>query len=282
MAFTPKLFIGIGAEQKFFTLRETYQHTTYLPGPGGNAVVNGVYQGTAITETRSFHHFNLSQDADEAWQKANEASERFGIPLSGTREEMTEEMNTIRRATAAQLAEREAQRIAWEEERKAERAAELQRKIDLINSGVFAFGPHVGTKFIDGEPTYLEWYVDKRDVFEEDSLPRMTADAILRFAADRLPIKPDPRATIGEVGNRIDVEVTVSRVFTFYRDSCSGYGSEACHISTMVTTDRVCVVVKSGAFCPKVGETLKLRGTVKEHSEYRGQMQTVLQRVKVL
>lgn len=272
MAFTPRLFIGIGKDQHFFTLRETYLHEFWVGGQGGRMV----------QEVRSFHHFNLSQDADEAWQKANEASERFGVPLMGSRDEMVEEMAKVQRSTAEQLAEREAQRIAWDAEREAERAAQLAAKIDLINSGVFAFGPHVGTKFVDGEPSYLEWYVDKRDDFEDGSLPRLTADAILRFAADRLPIKPDPRATIGEVGKRIDVEVTVSRVFTFYRDSYSGYGSEACHISTMVTPNRVCVVVKSGAFCPEVGETLKLRGTVKEHSEYRGQMQTVLQRVKVL
>lgn len=272
MAFIPKLFIGIGAEQHFFTLRETYIHEFWVGGQGGHME----------REKRSFHHFNLSQDADEAWQKANEASERFGVPLSGSRETLNEEMAAIKRATASQLAEREAQRLAWAEERAAERAAELARKIDLINSGVFAFGPFAGEKFVDAEPTYLEWYVDKRNDFEEGSLPRVTADAIVRLAADRLPIKPDPDATIGEVKQRLEVQVTVTRVFTFYRDSFSGYGSEACHITTMVTPERVCVVVKSGAFCPKVGETLKIRGTVKEHSSYRGQMQTVLQRVAIV
>ena len=56
----------------FYTLRETYLHRTYVPGdgPGGNAVVNGVYQGTVLEEVRSFHHFNLSTDADEAFAKA--------------------------------------------------------------------------------------------------------------------------------------------------------------------------------------------------------------------
>ncbi|QIG75252.1 hypothetical protein EVC29_023 [Rhizobium phage RHph_Y52] len=282
MAFVPKLFVSIGKDQHFFTLRETYQHTTYLPGPGGNAVVNGVYQGTAITETRSFHHFNLSQDADEAWQKAQETSERFGLPLMGSREEMVEEMAAIKRATAEQLAAREAERIAWQEERKAERAAELARKIDQINSGVFAFGPFVGEKFVDAKPSYLEWFVDKRDDFEADSLPRLTADAIVRFASHRLPIKPDPAATIGEVGKRLDVEVTVTRQFTFQRDRFNAWGTETVFITTMITPDRVCVVVKSTSFSPDVGETLKLRGTVKAHTEYKGQMQTILQRVKVL
>jgi hypothetical protein len=265
-----KLFISIGKDQFFFTLRETYVHEFYIGGK-------------RFTETRSFHHFNLSQNADEAWSKANEASERFGLPLSGSRENLTEEMDKITRATAEQLAERERQRIAWEEDRKAQRDAELARKIDMINSGVFAFGPHCGVKFVEcPDVTYLEWYVNKRDDFEADSLPRLTADAIFRFAADRLPPKPDARATVGVVGERIDVPVTVLRVVRFFRDSFSGYGQEACYITTMVTDDRVCVVVRSGAFNPDVGDSFKLRGTVKSHELYKGQMQTVLQRVKVL
>jgi hypothetical protein len=282
MAFIPKLFVSIGKDQHFFTLRETYEHTTYLPGANGNAVVNGVYQGTAIKETRSFHHFNLSQDADEAWPKAQEASARFGLPLMGSRDEIVEEMRDIARATAEQLAQREAERLEWEAERKAMREAEFARKVAMINDGLFAFGPFVGKPFTEGEPGYLEWFVDKRDDFEVDSLPRLTADAILKFAADRLPPKADPNKTVGEVGKRIDLDVTVVRSFSFTRDAFSGYGTETVTITTMVTSDRTCVVVKSTAFCADVGASFKLRGTVKAHEEYKGQMQTILQRVKML
>jgi hypothetical protein len=59
MSFVPRLFIGIGLTNAYFTLRETYLHTSYVPGEGqwGN-FVNGVYQGQVITEVRSHHHFN--------------------------------------------------------------------------------------------------------------------------------------------------------------------------------------------------------------------------------
>jgi hypothetical protein len=282
MAYVPHLFIGVGKDYHFFTLRETYLHTTYIPGPNGNAVMNGVYQGTAQTEERSFHHFNLSQDPDEAYAKAVEAAANFGLKLNCTREELTEQLLDIQRATAEQLAQREAARLAQQEFWKQEREALLAEKIAKTNTGIFAFGRYTDKPFADADPTYLGWLVDQRFDFEEGSLPRVTADAILRLAADLLPVKPDANKTVGKVGERIDVTVTVSRVFGFWRDSYSGYGQERVYITTMVTDDRACVVVKSGAFCPEVGAMFKLRGTVKEHSEYKGQMQTILQRVKVI
>lgn len=282
MAFVPSLFVGIGKDYHFFTLRETYEHTTYLPGANGNAVINGVYQGTAIKETRSFHHFNLSQDADEAYSKAVEAAANFGLKLTCTRADLDTQMLEIKRATAAEMAEREERAAKWEAERKALRDAELARKIELTNSGFFAFGKFCDKSFNDVDPGYLEWFVSARDDFEAGSLLQITADAILRLAADRLPVKPDATATIGEIGKRLDVRVTVVRSFGFWRESFSGYGSERVYITTMVTDDRVCVVVKSTAFAPDVGETFTLRGTVKEHSEYKGQMQTIMQRVKII
>ena len=43
-----------------------------------------------------------------------------------------------------------------------------------------------------------------------------------------------------------------------------------------------CLVSKSGAFYAEEGEELKIKATVKEHAEYLGQAQTVVQRIAVL
>lgn len=99
--FVPTLFIGVGELGCFFTLRETYLHAVPGPGPMGNAVVNGVYQGSF--EVRSYHVKNLSQDPDEAFEKAQEASERMGLKLTTSRDSLREEMNAIHRANAIQL-----------------------------------------------------------------------------------------------------------------------------------------------------------------------------------
>jgi hypothetical protein len=42
------------------------------------------------------------------------------------------------------------------------------------------------------------------------------------------------------------------------------------------------LVVKGTSFWPTKGDTLKLKGTIKEHSDYRGEAQTVLARVAVI
>jgi len=83
--FKPSLFIDIGADNHFYTLRETYLHTTYVrPGEMGNAIVNGVYQGTIAEEVRSFHHFNLSQNPEDAIAKAKSFAESdFNILIQG-------------------------------------------------------------------------------------------------------------------------------------------------------------------------------------------------------
>ena len=94
MAFVPHLYIGVGETGAFFTLRETYLHERYA-------------NGCRYTEVRSFHHFNLSQDADEAFEKARAFAERNLIQLNTTREQLTEQMRDIQRANAEELERRE-------------------------------------------------------------------------------------------------------------------------------------------------------------------------------
>lgn len=86
---------------------------------------------------------------------------------------------------------------------------------------------------------------------------------------------------VGEVGQRLEVTVTAVREAVFYRQVAWGYrGQEAVYITTLRDSEGNTFVVKSPAFRAQVGETLTIRGTVKEHSEYRGELQTVLNRVR--
>jgi hypothetical protein len=86
---------------------------------------------------------------------------------------------------------------------------------------------------------------------------------------------------VGEVGKRMTVTVTVERQNVFYRRDFTGYGEEAVYVTTMRTADGNAIVVKSPRFSAEVGETLVLTATVKEHSEYRGERQTLVQRPTV-
>lgn len=263
--FQPYLFIGIGQKSCFFTLREIYVH--HFIGAGGKQCI----------EYRSFHHFNLSQDPDEAIAKATEAAERLGLPLKTTRAEITEQLNEIKRATANELAEREEREKRWAAE-KLERDAEwLEEQKALIVDGRFpkCFRQNGGELFTVAGIGYLNWVMDKADEFEPGSLLAMVANKVLELHADlRLP-RPDKVKVIGEPGKRDTFEVTVTRVFDF----AGFYG--VTYFVTMVTPDGCCLLSK-GRFCAEVGEKLKIKATVKEHGEYKGQAQTVVQRVAIV
>lgn len=283
--FVPTLFIGVGELGCFFTLRETYLHAALGPGPMGNAVVNGVYQGSF--EVRSSHVKNLSQDPDEAFEKAQEASERLGLKLTTSRDSLREEMNAIHRANAAELERRERERKEredrWAAERAAERAAEEEEKRQTILGGKFAFGPYAGKEFHEAPRGYIRWLIDTLPDFEEGGLMRLTAQEVARRVPHLALPKPKPDLYVGEPKKRMTFDVTVVRRYTFARDAWNGYGIETVHIITMI--DRAtgaCLVSKSGAFYAEEGEELKIKATVKEHAEYRGQAQTVVQRVAVL
>lgn len=281
------LKIGIGEKNHFYTLREAYPH--YIPGPGdfGNAVVNGVYQGSI--EIRYAHLQNLSQDPAEAIAKAKEIAAARGVPLQPvTVEDLQGQLDEIKRATAEQLAERERviqrQREEWEAQQE-EREVMLR---DMIDQGVCPIGKHAGADIADIDRGYATWLLEKREEFVEGSLMRALADKVAAdYAHLRLPV-PDPDKKIGEPKQRLEFEATVVRVHGFYTDF--GYTG----LTTLVTDDGTCLLVKGSwrvvfvgdrydgkhVVDARPGERVKFKATVKEHREYRGQMQTVVQRVK--
>lgn len=81
-----------------------------------------------------------------------------------------------------------------------------------------------------------------------------------------------PSAHVGEVGQRIDLELTVERVI----ETESDFG--ALNILVMRDVNNNQFVWKTGAASAKPGEQLKLRATVKRHGEFRGEKQTDLTR----
>ncbi|CAO77798.1 hypothetical protein [Pseudomonas virus Yua] len=247
----------------------------------GNAVVNGVYQGSF--EVRSCHVKNLSQDPDEAFEKAQEASERMGLKLTTSRDSLREEMNAIHRANAAELERREREQKEREDRWAAERAAEEEAKRQTILGGKFAFGPYVGKEFHEAPRGYISWLIDTLPDFEEGGLMRLTAQEVARRVPHLALPKPKPGLYVGEPKKRQTFDVTVVRRYSFARDAWNGYGIETVHIITMIDkATGACLVAKSGAFYAEEGEELKIKATVKEHAEYRGQAQTVVQRIAVL
>lgn len=280
--FTPKLFVGIGETGAFFTLRETYEHKTYSPGEGamGNAVVNGVYQGSCHTEIWSFHHFNLSQDADEAFEKAVECSHNMGLELISTREELDFNMREIKRATAAELEERKAREERMKQEWEEQLKVWQEEKIQKIADGIYPIGAFIDKKFEEASVGYINWLINKVETFDAGSILQLMAQAVKERCSHLMLPVAEVDKVVGQPKQRLEFNVTVTRVASFPVNI--GYVTEMMYITTMVTDDKVCLVCKSSSFRADVGEKFKMKATVKEHGEYQGQAQTVVQRITIV
>jgi len=273
--FIPKLLIGVGLTGAYFTLRETYEHKTYIRGEGdmGGCINNGVYQGSVSVEIRSFHHCNLSQDADEAFEKAVVASEQMAIPLYTTRESLTAEMRDIQRSNAEQLAEHqrkmEEQNAFWKEQERIR----MEQYLEVIAAGVFPIGNYAGKSFRDVPVSYINWYMNTK--FDNELMLEIQKAVVATCEDLKLPAT-NPTQTIGSPGLRLEFKnVTVIRQGGFNTD----FGW--CNCITMVTSDGTCLV-SMGKFNANVGEKFCFKATVKSHKEYRGQAQTIVNRVKAI
>ncbi len=267
--FTPYLYIGIGETSAFFTLRETYLHETW-------------YEGQRNCEVRSFHHQNLSQDPGEAFEKATKFSDNMGLELRTTREAIERELREIRRASAEEIERRQREAVEREERWAAERQKRFEDQVALAQQGIFPFGRYEDERFEDIPRGFLSWIVRAQETFEEGSTIRAVAKILSAKYQHLLLPTPDPDAVIGQPKQRLVFDVTVTRVHPYTRPSFSGYGEEVVYITTMVCNEtKACLICFSGAFCPEEGAKLEIKATVKEHTEYKGQAQTVVQRVAI-
>lgn len=249
MSFTPTLFISVGEHGHFFTLRETYQHF------GRGEVLNGVFTGEV--EIRSFHHFNLSRDPDEAFAKAAEYAQQVGLKLTTRRESLAAELAEIRRASAEELAAREAERA----ERYSHQPTEAER--EWLSANV---------RWEEGEP--VGFAASLLETLEREGGLTEGQLAAVRKCIQRDAARAASRH-LGAEGERITVELKVERILDW------SYGS-------FPTIYRYCNICRDpeGNVVKYIGSNQLDDGvykvTVKEHGEYRGEKQTIVQRPKLI
>ena len=99
----------------------------------------------------------------------------------------------------------------------------------------------------------------------------------------KIPTEEDPSQYVGQVGERLDVVVTFKKRSTYEIPSYAGWGTDMVGINVFRDDAGNCFIWKSTSafFNIPEGEKVRLRGTVKEHTDYKGTKQTVLQRCKV-
>ncbi len=97
---------------------------------------------------------------------------------------------------------------------------------------------------------------------------------------------------VGQVGDKLTITVTLERAINYEVPSFRGYGEDVMTIYVFRDANGNKLVWKtSGSLVTydenacrynyvEIGQTFSIKGTVKAHSEYDGEMQTELQRVK--
>lgn len=87
---------------------------------------------------------------------------------------------------------------------------------------------------------------------------------------------------IGEIGDKLDAEVTFVRSFSYQRPAYRGWGTETVMIYKFTDANGNILVWNTTAWAEvEEGEKYRLTGTIAEHKEYAGDKQTALKRCKV-
>lgn len=106
----------------------------------------------------------------------------------------------------------------------------------------------------------------------ETTVAKMAAGDARRAASDY----------VGQVGAKVEMAVTVERVSSYERPRFNAaWLTEMVHVTTLRDENGNALVVKSPAFYVAEGSNISIKGTVKDHTTYRDERQTVLTRVKV-
>lgn len=187
----------------------------------------------------------------------------------------------------AAVAEEQAKRAAEIADRRAGFEAEHADLLEWLRSEVHAAAPQgyvepdpyeCGTEtFIQSllrqaeeKAQWSEGQIRALQTYREKTEARRKAAAVSQF--------------IGTIGERLKLAVTVERVSSYEREVYgSHYGAtEWVYVSTLRDAAGNALVVKSPRFHPAEGASIEVSGTVKEHSIYRDERQTRLERVKLL
>lgn len=278
-------YISSGELNRMYTLRVSY---TEIVGSGEHS----------YAVIRDHYCCNLSTDKVKAYEKAKErvANKTYGS-CTLVDQDKVPTLEDIYRRNEAEM--EEARRLAAETSKRDAEAFEercYQSSVDKINkiaAGIWPFGKYLevsfGQELGKNEPDYgyirffLNIQPDDEDNTDKHHMSVLTSlqNALRqRFSwILELPVPND--ALYGEIKSRETFQLTLIDTFEFF--SSFGWQQIRVIIQKFVKDTGECIIYKgSSPVSCKLGETVKVIGTIKEHSEYRGQNQTIIQRPKIL
>ena len=87
---------------------------------------------------------------------------------------------------------------------------------------------------------------------------------------------------VGQIGDKLELEVTFYKEFNYERSSFRGYGTDLVSIYKFLDNKGNILIWNTTAYIDVTeGDKYLLKGTVSEHNEYKEEKQTVLKRCKI-
>lgn len=156
---------------------------------------------------------------------------------------------------------------------------------DALKSAGAIFNDALGWHFAEQDDRFDTFEIDIRDVAEKNDLnvwqmlPYAEVYAIIKEMKEALAPKSESEY-IGNVGDTVSITATLVSVHTFTTHFT--YYGETNYIFKFADENGNTIVWKTSSWQDiKEGERYELKGKVKEHSEYKGDKQTVLTRCRI-
>jgi len=164
--------------------------------------------------------------------------------------------------------------------------ADIER-LRMIDAGVMPFGKHIGTAFTDLEDGYVLWWADREAELTVGD-PKNIAIAVCHRCKDECvdrglflarelkviaaEINRAKSRHVGTIGERNSYNVTITASNRYE----GTYGSY--YITAMIDSDYNLYVYRGSSNLGPKGIDISIRATIKEHTEYKGALQTRLLR----
>lgn len=258
---TPVLYIHHEDGARRFTLRKTAK--------------------TCDGKTTSLHVDLLTSKLGTSLAKAYEYAKEMGLELQydPARNIFPADLDAIAQAKRDERVNRKTakQRAADERQAMFDKARQERREMSerMLEAGTYPFGKYLNGK-IEDQPGYAAWLVEKKATFDKGSILEYAAGVIERkyphlLKKKELDFSPGHRPEAEKT--RIQIKGTVVKSMSFSSDFGRTYW-------IFIKDEKGRCVVAKGGWWADEGAEVDVSATIKAKETYKGQDQTVVNRVK--
>lgn len=264
-------FVSYGEQAKMYTLRVLTEGFNYV-GPH------------KFTHRHDYYVQNLSTTRDTAIEKAKAYCVEQGIKYLSS-DAANKELEEIRRRSHEEVERQRQEELARFEEDRQARYEALIQEVETLGVDNFTFGKYNGSNIMDvieDDPQYVDYILkanaESLPIEHPRSVYEVTLNTIYHTVKDNNIelVKPSVSEHIGEVKDKITLEVSVKRKAVLHTD----FGMTTLYVFEDVVGNVIVTYYSGSKWRASIGDTGTLTATIKGHDEYDGVKQTKLTRAK--